>query len=829
MYKTKTVNRIIGLVGLAMLLLVISLLQSSCELVSPNKPPFAEITSPEGNIVLNKGEVIDLVVHAYDIDGQITDVQFSEGEELLFSDQIDPYKFSLNSGNFDVGDHTIIIKAIDNDGSFYTITADIEVLATGIVSAGDDVILTNGQISCTLDAVNPTGSTGIWTTVPEEQGTIVNGNSPNAIFMGVLCESYVLRWTVTNGSNVSFDDVNISFTHLASEAEAGNDKHYSDGRTEVKLNATNPVEGVGRWSVFGGLDGTLADPLNPKTLFSGKPCEDYFLIWTVSTECEAKTDTIFMRFDRVVVKANAGSNQIFIDGTTNTILEGNNPGLFESEWEIISGEGGHVLNPSDPKSIFTGVVCETYVLRYRIVSGCGLSEDLVSITFNHSPSTADAGGDLIFSDGRTSTFLNANEPAVGEGVWTIVSGNSGLIVDPTDSGSRFIGQLCESYVLRWTVSASCGSNSDDMALTYGLDPTEASAGADQYVTNGDLVTTLAGNTPLVGRGTGTWSIINGGDHSFSDITDPNSQFTGVSCGVYILQWTIKTDCSESFDQVKIEFDKVDIIAFAGPDVTYLDGTINTQLQANEPPANVNGIWEILSGDYGQLTDVNDPNAIFTGTIGSVYVLKWSIASLCGSSNDVMKIAFLTTSSYQDLRDGENYPTVLIGDQEWMTKNLNYKTVNYSWAYINQSSYREDYGMLYNFEAANVACPVGWHLPTDTEWRKLEKTLGMADGVSLSEGYRGDNEGSELKETGSNNWYSPNNNAVDLVGFKALPGGYRDTDGNFGLIGTMGAFWTATQNIAEQKAIYRALHKDKSQIGRDWFDNQSAISVRCIKD
>lgn len=830
MFKTKTVKKNIGFVWLAMLMLILGFLLPSCELITPNKPPFAEISFPEGNIVIDKGEVVKLVINAYDLDGQVVDVQFSIGELLLFSDQTDPFEFSFNSESFDVGTHTVSIKAIDDDNSFYIITTDIEILATGIISAGDDVTLTDGQTSYVLDGQMTTGGSGVWTTVPEDLGSFLNVTSPNAIFTGTLCQSYQLRWTVTNGSQVGFDDVNITFTHLASDAVAGDNKHYSDGRTIHTLNATDPVEGLGKWTIFGGIGGNLADSQNPKTTFSGKPCEDYFLIWTVSTECETKTDTIFIRFDQVVIKANAGPNQSFVDGTTNTILQGNDPILFTAEWAIISGSNGRLGDPSNPNSIFSGDICETYVLRYRITSGCGLSEDRVSITFNHSPSTADAGGDLIFDDGRTETFLAANEPVIGEGVWTIESGIGGLIDDPTDYSSRFLGQACGTYVLRWTVFASCGSNSDDMVVAFGHNPTEASAGSDQFVTSEDVGTTLAANKPLEGQETGTWTIINGSGGSFDDANDPTSQFFGQLCEAYILQWTIATGCSESFDQVKIEFDKVDIIAFAGPDMSFLDGTTSAQLQANDPMS-ATGTWEILSGDYRQLTDVNDPNAIFTGTLGSVYVLKWSISSLCGSSNDVMKIAFLSTGSYQDLRDGENYPTVLIGDQEWMTKNLNYKTVNYSWAYTNESSYRDDYGMLYNFEAANVACPVGWHLPTDKEWRKLEKALGMADGVSLSEGYRGDSEGSELKETGSNHWYPPNNNAVDLIGFKALPGGYRDTDGNYGLIGTMGAFWTATptQNIAEQKAIYRGLHKDKSQIGRDWFDNQNAISVRCVKD
>ncbi len=36
----------------------------------------------------------------------------------------------------------------------------------------------------------------------------------------------------------------------------------------------------------------------------------------------------------------------------------------------------------------------------------------------------------------------------------------------------------------------------------------------------------------------------------------------------------------------------------------------------------------------------------------------------------------------------------------------------------------EYGVLYNWYAAKKACPDGWHLPSDEEWKTLEKHLGM---------------------------------------------------------------------------------------------------------
>lgn len=826
MFKTKTVSNYKALVQMATLLLALGLLLASCELIAPNKPPYAEILAPLGNLQLNIGETADFRINAYDVDGEVLEVQFFMNDQLLAADASEPYEYQFSSQNQTIGLHTIVIKAIDNDESFYTISKDLEIVINGIVSAGADTVLTTGATQYTLAALVPTGGTGTWSTVPAGLGSFSDIHDPHAVFEGNLCESYTLRWTVSIGGKIETDYMELGFMEFAPDARAGEDQHYTDGRLSLLLHANDPGPGTGLWTVISGLGGSFSDPADPSCTFTGRPCIDYSLVWTITTRCQVKSDTVSIRLDQVVLNAYAGADQSFMDGRTSTFLAGNDPGLFEAEWSIISGVGGELDDPMDPKTNFTGKLCETYVLLYRIVSGCGYSEDEVSVSFNHSPSTAVAGTDLFFDDGRTTTFLNANQPAQGEGLWSIVSGSGGLIDDATDPQSRFIGALCERYVLRWTILAGCGSSSDEMSVEFTYEPSEAYAGSDQFITDGNNVANLAANAPQQGQG--TWSVVDGSNGVFSDVHSPTSQFIGQLCGSYILQWTISTGCGQTFDQVKIEFDKVDVLASAGPDQSFFNGTTSTRLAANDPE-DLLGTWRILSGLNGSLSDVNDPHSTFSGIAGEVYILEWSIASTCGSSSDQIKVAFLSLGTLTDNRNGKTYTTVLVGNQEWMTQNLDYTVGSNSWAYDENLILRNEYGLLYNYEAAKVACPVGWHLPSDAEWQELENTLGMAVGLSNSLGYRGASEGDELKETGLGHWNAPNSKSVNLIGFKALPGGYRDFEGRYSLLKSMGAFWTSTGDSAQHKAIYRALHKDQSEIGRDWFDSSNAISVRCVKD
>ncbi|WP_409013066.1 FISUMP domain-containing protein [Dyadobacter sp. SG02] len=42
--------------------------------------------------------------------------------------------------------------------------------------------------------------------------------------------------------------------------------------------------------------------------------------------------------------------------------------------------------------------------------------------------------------------------------------------------------------------------------------------------------------------------------------------------------------------------------------------------------------------------------------------------------------------------------------------------------------RKEFGLLYTWESAKKACPIGWHLPTDTEWATLVGQFGGLEGL-----------------------------------------------------------------------------------------------------
>jgi uncharacterized protein (TIGR02145 family) len=162
----------------------------------------------------------------------------------------------------------------------------------------------------------------------------------------------------------------------------------------------------------------------------------------------------------------------------------------------------------------------------------------------------------------------------------------------------------------------------------------------------------------------------------------------------------------------------------------------------------------------------------------------------------------TAAGFTDSRNGKTYRVVKIGSQTWMAENLNYATGN-SWCYDNESSNCAKWGRLYDWRTARSACPSGWHLPSDEDWKGLDAL--PAKGIRTQ------------------SWSGTN-----ATGFNALSAGSHSSDGSFGNAGSYAFFWSSTENGA-QFAWSRYLHADYETLNRSSNLKTTGFSVRCLKD
>jgi len=290
-------------------------------------------------------------------------------------------------------------------------------------------------------------------------------------------------------------------------------------------------------------------------------------------------------------------------------------------------------------------------------------------------------------------------------------------------------------------------------------------------------------------------------------------------------------------------------ANAGPDQTDIIGTTTT-LQGNIPQTG-NGLWTILSGEGGGFADDTNPNTLFSGIVGESYNLRWTISTGCGSNSDEVIISFseqtwVCGQDFTDPRDGQVYPTVQIGDQCWMAKNMNIGIMVTSTPTNNGTiekfcnddltSNCDVYGGLYpwdemmnytTIEAAQGICPTNWHIPTDAQWCALTTYLDAAVDCQAS-GYTGTDGGGKMKEEGTSHWLFPNTGATNSSGFTALPGGFSFANGSYAPTGTAGVWWLSTQENA-QNAWTFSLHTSHGDVGHNRVGKIFGFSVRCMAD
>ena len=140
----------------------------------------------------------------------------------------------------------------------------------------------------------------------------------------------------------------------------------------------------------------------------------------------------------------------------------------------------------------------------------------------------------------------------------------------------------------------------------------------------------------------------------------------------------------------------------------------------------------------------------------------------------------------------------------------------------------EYGRLYNWYAVDDErglCPSGWHVPTDEEWMSLEINLGMGDVEANNTGWRGTDQGSQLKTDFG--WYN-GGNGVNTSGMSGLPGGIRGSNGSFFVAGSYGYWWSSSPQGTF--AWFRNLYTSNATVYRNSnFNRRGGFSVRCVRD
>jgi len=180
------------------------------------------------------------------------------------------------------------------------------------------------------------------------------------------------------------------------------------------------------------------------------------------------------------------------------------------------------------------------------------------------------------------------------------------------------------------------------------------------------------------------------------------------------------------------------------------------------------------------------------------------------------LVFLTLQgqvTFTDKRDGNVYRTINLNGITWMAENLKYKPIHGAVYFENDPDNARNYGMLYDWKTAKTVCPLGWHLPSGSEFRSLSDHFQNHD-----------------------LW---RRESKDSVSFTIQLAGFQDHEGTFSEIDESGYYWTATEYDKNSAEYFSYLIIDNmvvTDISRkediediQGTDKTDKYSVRCIKN
>ncbi|WP_289053062.1 PKD domain-containing protein [Carboxylicivirga marina] len=431
-----------------------------------------------------------------------------------------------------------------------------------------------------------------------------------------------LVWTINN-NNCTLSDELVITNNQPYQANAGEDITEGLCVDNTLLDAV-PVlsgQGVGRWELVAG-SGSISDSSNPKSEVNGLGLGVNRFRWIVDNNGCISTDEVNISNNHI--EAIAGKDQVLCADTATLKANIASPGM--GSWTVKAGAGSASFDDSsNPYTKVRGLQQGDNTLQWTISYG-GCSHTSEVIITNDNPSVAFAGDNQSLCE-TNSTTLSANNPSVGDGVWSVINGSATFETSTTDNNSTINNLAFGDNVLRWTVTNNkCVSVSDVMISNNRID---AHAGYNMDLCSDEVQLEGSAAAP----GIGTWSVVGGTSQAiFEDVNNPSSRVSNLGHGENILRWSVNYRGCETESVVSMTNNSPST-AYAG-NYQELCGD-NTILDATVPGIGV-GRWRLLSGS-GEIVDTLNAKTEITGLAKGDNVLVWSVVNGECWSEDVVRI------------------------------------------------------------------------------------------------------------------------------------------------------------------------------------------------
>jgi PKD repeat protein len=288
----------------------------------------------------------------------------------------------------------------------------------------------------------------------------------------------------------------------------------------------------------------------------------------------------------------------------------------------------------------------TYTITPISANGCPGTPVPITITVEPQPTQPNAGPNESICN-ATDYVLKGNQPAVGTGKWTEISGIGGITFDDDAIYNTTVHGLQPGtvYTFRWTITgaASCAPKTDDVVITVNPSSVGGTTAGDAPVCAGNNTgtITLSGHIGNVIR----WESSIDGGTIWLPITNTTAILTYTNLNATtqyraVIQSGVCAPANSSISTITVNQGAV--AANAGPDQNLCNET-TTILAGNDPSPNT-GLWTLISGQAGVTFTANQFNTSVSNLVGGqTYIFRWTVSGLapCPATSDDVVITNLS--------------------------------------------------------------------------------------------------------------------------------------------------------------------------------------------
>jgi|GEM_PF-5927412 len=504
-------------------------------------------------------------------------------------------------------------------------------VTSGGCSGYDEVTVTNGVLPSVSDQPNqtlcnsssftmtqsmPSVGTGVWT-LESGSANITSPNSPTTTITGVGAgTSAIVKWTVTNGSCSTSDEVTLTNGALPSVSDQPNQNLCNT--SSFTMTQSTPSIGTGIWTLVNG-SATITDSHSPTTTITGVAVGTSAKIrWTVTSgSCSAFDD---VTLTNTIMPSVSNQPDQTLCNTSSFTMTQTTPSAGTGLWTLVSGSAT-ITTPGSATTTITGVALgASATVRWTVSNVDCSSYDDVTVTNATLAAVSDQPDQTLCNS--SSFTMTQSAPSLGSGNWTLISGSAN-ITSPGLPTTTVTGVAAgASATVRWTVTSGSCSAYDDVIVTNTALPTVSNQ-PDQAKCNVSTFT-------MTQSGSGSWSLISG-SAVITTLSSPTTTITGVAVGTSAtVRWTTGSGSCTAYDDVIVTNNNAAPVVSDQPDQVKCNTSTFTMTQSGS------GTWSLVSGS-ATITTPSSPTTTVTGVaVGTSATVRWTAGiGSCTAYDDVI--------------------------------------------------------------------------------------------------------------------------------------------------------------------------------------------------